>query len=384
MKTVVAKLYFTQRQEAQAVRFLDVGRWVYNRSLEHRIKAYKRRGESIYYKKQQLLLTRWRSRMDFLRSVPAQIERDALRRVERGFKAFFRRLKSGDKPGFPRFKCRDRWHSFEVLQPGKYIQDGNRVFIPGIGPVRYRGMKGFSGVVRGVRVVRKARGWYCQLIVNNGDAPQKRPIALCVGIDLGLSSLATLSTGESLGNPRWNRQQESKIARCRRIVSRRSKGSHRQLVARKRLARMHQRISDSRHDWIHKEARKLVNRFDLIAVEDVNIKGLCRSRLAKSFSDASWGCFLSILLLKAESAGVTIVRVDPRNTTQECSECGFIVPKALGDRMHSCSCGYVACRDVNAARNILRRATVGSDARGESGGLHHSLNRERVFGKTST
>ena len=328
-------------------RFLNAGRLVFNRALEHRIKSWRRRGESVTLYQQQVMLTRWRDRMKWIRLVPAQVERDALRRVDRGMKAFFRRVKAGQTPGFPRFKSRDRWRSFEVLQPGKYLRDRNKVHVPGIGSMRYRGMQPFCGAIKGIRVVRKARGWYVQLIVDNGPVPEKKPVRRSIGIDVGLTTFATLSDGTKINNPRWYRSSQRKLRFLQRIVSRRK--------AVNRVARFHERIADSRRGWIHQQTRRLVNEFDLIAVENLNIKGLSRTRLSKSILDAAWGEFIWQLSYKAESAGASLVKVNPRGTSQECSACGRTVPKTLSDRIHSCSCGYVACRDVNAAKNILLR-----------------------------
>lgn len=384
MKTISAKLYPTPTQERTLLRFLNVGRWVFNKTLEHRIKAYRRRGESVQYWQQQGMLTGWRDRMEWLRLAPVEVERDAMRRVDRGMKAFFRRMKAGQTPGFPRFKGRDRWRSFEVLQPGKYIRDCSRVHIPGVGPVRCRGMQQFYGEVRGVRVIRKARGWYVQLIVNDGPSPAKRPIERSTGIDVGLSSFATLSDGTQIDNPRWYRTAQKRLRFLQRIVSRRKKGSHRRRRAVERLARFHERIADTRKDWLHKLSRRLVAEYDLIAVENLNVAGLARTRLSKSVLDAAWSEFAWQLEYKAARAGAQFVRVDPRNTSQECSECGRVVPKTLSVRVHECHCGYTADRDVNAARNVLLRVPE-EITRGESAlagpaacvaGRRASLNRE--------
>lgn len=355
MKSISAKLYPTPSQQRSLTRFLHVGRWIYNKALEHRIKAYKRRGESITYNTQQSLLTAWRSRMEWLRAVPVMLERDSLRRVDLGMKAFFRRIKAGKTPGFPRFKGQARWHSFEILQPQKYVRGGDRVYVPGVGLVKYRGLMGFIGKIKGIRVVRKERGWYVNLIIDNGQPPASRPVDRRIGIDLGLTHFATLSDGKRIDNPRWYRAGQRRLCFLQRIASRRKKGSNRRREAYARVARFHEQLADTRRDWIHKEARKLVDNFDLIAVERLNIKGMVRSRLAKSISDAAWGQFVTTLTYKAVNAGATVVAVDPRGTSQECSECGQTVPKVLSDRVHSCPCGYVADRDENAARNILRR-----------------------------
>lgn len=361
-----AKLYPTPGQLESLERFLCAGRWLFNRLLDHRIKAYRRRGESVNKFQQSRLLTEMRGRMPFLRSVPAQVERDAVRRIDRAFRAFFAKVKAGDrKCGFPRFKGGQRWNSFEVLQPGKYIRPDSRIFVPGIGPIKCRGLPVVNGRACGVRVVRRQRGWIVQLIVDDGPPPEKRFITKAIGVDVGLTHFAVLSDGAEIENPRWLRVVEKKLSVLQRRVTKKCRGSNRRKRAVARLAKFYEIVTDTRRDWMHKLIRKLVDEFDLIAIEDLNVKGLARTRLAKSVHDASWGKFTSMLMLKAESAGATVIKVDPRGTTQDCSACGVTVPKSLGDREHACKCGYVASRDVNAARNILARAT-GEFTRGES------------------
>lgn len=385
MLTVSAKLYPTKGQERSLDRCLRVCCWVYNRSLEQRIKAWKRRKESSSLYSQCAMLTGWRSRVEWLREVPAHAERDALRRVDRGMKAFFRRLRSGEKPGFPKFKSARRWRSMEILQPGRYLR-GNRVHVPGVGKVRFRGMQEFVGCVRGLRVIRRASGWFVQLIVDDGDPPPTKQIESAVGIDMGLSKLATLSNGESLDNPRWYSRSQRKLAKLQRVASRRKRGSKRRDKAYSRVARQHARVADSRRDWLHKQTRRLADDYDLIAVEKLNVRGMSRSRLAKSILDASWSEFVRQLEYKTADRGKLLVKVDPRGTSQECSECGRVVPKSLSVRVHECPCGYTADRDVNAAKNVLNRVprVPGEMTLGESalaGGKvprRGSLNREAL------
>jgi len=393
MKTISAKLYPNASQERTLYRFLRVGRWVYNQALEQRIKAYNRRSESITYNDQQALLTGWRDRMEWLRLVPAQIERDALRRVDRGMKAFFRRVKAKETPGFPRFKSCDRWRSFEVLQPGKYLRDGSKVHVPGVGPMRYRGMQPFEGAIKGVRVIRKPSGWYVQLIVDTGPPPDERDIQTAIGIDVGLTHFCTLSDGTKVENPRWYRASQHRLRFLQRRVSRRLKGSNRRRRAVQQVQLHHERVGNKRRDWTHKLSRHLINEFDMIAVENLNVKGLARTRLAKSIYDAAWTQFFGQIRSKAENAGCLFVEVDPRNTSQECSACGRVVPKTLSDRVHRCGCGYVADRDENAAKNVLARAipqVLRESTRGEctsAGGASASrrgtLNREHALEESS-
>jgi putative transposase len=176
-----------------------------------------------------------------------------------------------------------------------------------------------------------------------------------VGIDLGLKAFLVTSDGESVEPPRYYRESEKKLRRAQRSVSRKKKGSGRRRKARARVARLHEKTANQRRDFHHKQARKLVNSHGLIVHEALNVKGMPRTRLAKSTHDAGWASFLNILSYKAEEAGTRVISVNPANTTQTCSSCGRIpeARKTLSDRMHACPCGFVADRDVNAARNIL-------------------------------
>jgi putative transposase len=178
-----------------------------------------------------------------------------------------------------------------------------------------------------------------------------------VGIDVGLESFATLSTGEKIQNPRFFRKSEKKLKRLQRRLSRKRKGSQNRRKIVKKLARQHEKIKAQRRDFAHQTSRNLVNRFGRIAVEDLNIKGLAKTKLAKSILDAAWGLFFFYLTYKAEEAGKTMVKVDPRGTSQTCPSCGEIQKKILSDRIHQCSgCGLVLDRDHAAALVILDRA----------------------------
>jgi len=176
-----------------------------------------------------------------------------------------------------------------------------------------------------------------------------------VGIDLGLKSFLVTSDDISVEPPRYYRKAQKKLRGAQRSLSRRKKGSGRRRKAREKVARLHERVANQRRDFHHKQARKLVDSHGLIAHEALNVKGIARTRFAKSTHDAGRAQFLQILRYKAEEAGIGVIAVDSRNTTQACSSCGAMpeVKKTLSERRHVCPCGYEADRDVNAARNIL-------------------------------
>jgi len=353
-RSVERKLYPTAAQEATLDRFRRVCSSVYNRALEQRKKAYRRRGESLTLYDQQKVLTQQRAGMPSIRAVPVDFLRDALRRLDKGFKAFFRRCKTNAKhKGFPRFRAGQRYKSMEYQVPWNYFRSG-AVHVPGIGLVRSRGPDA-NGKLPLLRVIKRADAWYVQTLIT---VPVTPPVKLrtSVGIDMGLLSFATLSSGDRIDNPRFLRKSEQQLKKAGREVSRKQKGSKNRRKAVKRLARVHERIAAQRKDFAHQESRKIVNRFDLIGLEALNIRGLARTRLAKSIMDAAWGLFLFFLLYKAIQAGKRAVAVDPRGTSQECPNCGKIQQKSLSERRHECACGLVLDRDHASSLVIEARA----------------------------
>lgn len=328
---------------------------VYNCALELRKWAWQAAGASLSFYDLCAQLTDLRKEKEY-GVVPLNIQRDALRKLDRSYKAFFRRVKAGEKPGFPRFKSARRWDSFEILDTANYT-DGGKIRIPKLGAVNCRNLR-HDGPAKALRVVIRAGKWYAQLVVDDGlKEPVKRPVVSSIGVDMGLTHFATLSDGTTIANPRYYRKAESKLAKAQRIVSRRKKGSNRRRKAVQRVQRCHERVRCLRHNFLHHAANKLVKDHDLIAVEDLNVKGLARTRLAKSIQDAGWSAFMDMLTYKAASAGASVVKVPPAFTSQDCSGCGNRVKKPLSQREHVCpACELVLDRDHNAALNIIHLA----------------------------
>lgn len=355
-RTYQYKLYPNQAQIKTLERWLGVCCWTYNRCLEQRIKAYKRRSENINYNAQQSMLTGWRERMESLRAVPCAFERDALRRVDRGMKAFFRRVKAGQTPGFPRFRSRHRYNSLESLTVGKYLS-GDRIRVPNLGKIRCRGRLLPEGTQRALRVIRRASGWYAQVVLDDGRTPpEAKPANTAIGIDVGLATFAALSDGTMIPNPRFGRKAEHKLRALQRQLSRRVKGSNRRRKAVKALVRQHERIADQRKYFCHEHSTALVRKYALIGFENLNIKGMVRGHFAKSIYDAAWGIFTGQIVVKAASAGQMSVAVNPRRTSMECPDCGAIAKKSLSEREHRCPCGCVRNRDTASSQVILSRA----------------------------
>jgi putative transposase len=354
VKIVELKLYLKPAQESILRDWLRSCCWIYNQALEQRIKRWQRRQESTSYYDQCLQLTAWRKKIAGVSLVPAQFQRGSLTRVDLGMKAFFRRVKSGEKPGFPRFKSRHRWNSMEYLAKGNFLRSGY-VSIPCLGLVKARG-RILEGEQRGLRIIQRASGWYAQIIVNT-EKPAALPITgKSVGVDVGLNSLIALSTGETVTNPRWANASAFKLRHAQRVLARRQKGSANRGKARNKLAQVQERIAAQRRSFCHALSTRLVREHDLIAFEKLNIKGLARGRFACSMMDAAWGTLQIQTLAKAEYAGRTVVFVDPCGTSRECPQCGRVQAKNLSERRHQCPCGCDLDRDVAAAQIILSRA----------------------------
>jgi putative transposase len=334
---------------------LEICRWVYNETLAMRKSAWEQEQRSISYYESKRQIPLWKKEHPELSGVYSQVLQDVSMRVDLAFKAFFRRLKSGEKPGYPRFKGKGRYDSFTYPQSG-FKLDGDRLHLSKIGDVRVVLHRPVEGTIKTLTIRRSATGkWYACFSVEYDPtpAPQKESV---VGIDVGLESFATLSNGEKIENPRFFRTDEKALAKAQRKLSKAEKGTPERKKARKIVAHVHERIANRRLNFAHQTSRKVVDRFGTIVFEDLNITNMQKNHhLAKSIADVAWNMFITITESKAEDAGSRVILVNPRNTSQICSRCGMIVAKTLSDRVHSCShCGLVMDRDQNAAINIMR------------------------------
>jgi putative transposase len=377
-KTFKYRLYPTREQAVDLEHQLTEARHLYNAALQERRTAYRMQGVSLNYYSQanQLKDIRADSTLGLVNFSACQ---DVLRRLDKSFAAFFRRVKSGEKAGYPRFKSSDRFdsYSFPSWGDGCHLTDTGRLKIQGVGVVKLKMHRPLMGTIKTLALKRDAGKWYACFSTVTNDITIDTTLGRAIGIDVGLTSFVALSTGELVANPRNLKIGLVKLRRCQRKVVRRQRhGSNRRKAVRL-LQKAHARIQNRRADFQHKLSRHLVNTYSLIAVEDLNIKGLSRGMLARSVNDASWGSFLDKLAYKAEEAGRHLVRVNPNGTSQVCSRCGALpnVPKTLADRIHSCSCGLTLDRDVNAARNILR---LGLSLWDETWGIAPSVSQEAV------
>jgi putative transposase len=353
------RLYPNRGQRQALDRTLEIHRQVYNAALQERREAWKRCRISIGYVDQAKQLKGIRSFDSDVAWCNYSALQQTLRRLKKAFDAFFRRVKAGEKPGYPRFKGKNYFKSVcYVYGDGLKLRD-DRLYVQSVGLVRlfqHRPIPDDGTIKMAVLKRDRVGNWY---VIMQVELPDPEPAAgtdPAVGIDMGLIHFLALSDGSVIENPRWFRQAEEKLACLQRKRARCKRGSKRYRQWSRQIRRLHQRIADKRRDFQHQLSTRLVREFGFIAVENLNVNGLCRSQVSKSMADAAWAQFLNMLAYKAEKAGTLLVRVDPNGTSQICSHCGFVVPKLLSERQHNCSrCGFTTPRDVNAALNILYR-----------------------------
>jgi putative transposase len=339
-------------------------RRLYNTALEQRITAYRRCGVTLTSYQQQAELPDLKVAFPAYWDIHSQVLQDVLTRLDKTYQAFFRRVKAGEQPGFPRFQGRNRFTSFTYKQFGNGATlDNGFLVLSKIGCVAMRWSRPLEGTPKTVTISREADGWY--VCFSCADVPVQ-PLPLTgqeTGIDLGLESFATLADGTMIHNPRCYRKAERRLKTAQRTVARRKKGSNRRRKAVKLLAKAHQTVKRQRLDFQHKTALTLVQQYDTISHEDLQVTNMVKNHhLAKSISAAGWRMFLTILAFKAACAGKQVVAVPPAYTSQTCSGCGVVVQKGLSVRWHSCpDCGTSLHRDHNAAKNIER---LGQSLRG--------------------
>jgi putative transposase len=359
----------TRAQAATLTQWLALSCGLYNGALQERIVWYRGHKDgpkkSIRLFDQNKQLPAVREECPEYAAVPIAVLRGALDRLNKAYGAFFRRVKAKQSPGFPRFRSTRRYDTIDINDLGStklIVAGGKRVSIPLLGKVRFKQHRLLEGTPKSVRIKRDGNRWW--ISIQCVDVPLRTlPSAGSeVGIDLGITQLVTTSDGDVSDNERTLRDHERGLRIAQRRISRRKKGSNRRRKAVAILRRKHQRVANVRREHAITIARSLVQRYDVIFVEDLNVKGLTRGDLSKSVYDAAWGVHLYWLRTKAEEAARVVHAVNPCGTSIDCSGCGEPVPKERGDRTHSCvACGLVLCRDVNAARNILAR---GRRARG--------------------
>ncbi|MDY7005024.1 MAG: transposase [Cyanobacteriota bacterium] len=296
--------------------------------------------------------------------IHSQVLQDCIKRVKLAFDRWLTADQSGYKLGRPRFKGKGRYRSFTYPQIKQDCIQENKINLPKIGKIKFIQHRplplGFQ--IKTVTISRKADGYYVTLSLEDKSVPAlscevEPTLKNTLGIDMGLKEFLVTSEGESVPIPQYYRKCQQRLKTLQKRLSRKKKGSKRWLKALLAVAKQHKKVADKRKDFHFKTANELLLKAEVIAHENLNIKGLAKTRLSKSINDAGWGQFLTILTVKAENAGQKTIAMNPKNTSQDCSNCGEKVDKELNIRTHSCPhCGIVIDRDVNAAINIKNRA----------------------------
>lgn len=361
----------TSAQRTSLERTLELCRRVYNDTLAIRKETYEQSGTSISLYGTNKLLTAWKADKPELKQVHSQVLQNVQERVELAYQAFFRRVKAGeDEPGFPRFKGKGRYDSFTFKQSG-FKLDGDRLTLSKIGDVRIKLHRPICATVKTLTVQRDAVGnWYACFSCECEPSPLE-PSHKVVGVDLGLTTFAYLSDGQKIERQRWMKLDEKDIARLQRKKDRFAKGSPERRKVVHALCHAYERAANRRRNFAHQESRKLVNEYQIIAFEKLDIQDLQvngNKTISRGIADVAWGQFVQFATYKAEDAGRTVVLVNSKGTTQMCSGCGVIVPKDLSVRIHDCpECGLRLNRDHNAALNILARGLSSISAGGPLG-----------------
>ena len=363
-KTFKYKLWPTSAQAQALGTVLRRCREVYNAGLEERREAWRKCGVTVREYDQSAQLPAIKEARPEYQEVHSQVLQDVLHRVELAMQAFFRRIREGQTPGYPRFQGANRYTSFTYKQFGNGATlDNGFLVLSKIGRIAVRWSRPLEGAPKTVTVSREADGWYA--CFSCADVPVQ-PLPATgqeTGIDLGLEAFATLSDGARIFSPGWYRKAERALKTAQRRVSRRKKVSNHRRKAVTLLAKAHLKVKRQRVDFHQKTALALVRANDTIYHEDLQTANMVKNHhLAKNISDAGWNAFLSILAANAAYAGRRVVAVPPAYTSQTCSGCSVTVQKGLSVRWHYCpDCGTSLHRDHNAARNIER---LGQSLRG--------------------
>jgi putative transposase len=351
IKTFKYKLEPNRKQKALLNSTLDVCRELYNMGLEQR------KMQRVGQFEQMRQVTALKTEFPEYQTVHAHVLQNVIKKLNRSFENFFRRCKEGGKVGFPRFKGRDRYDSFQFNNTG-FNLSGRHLQLSKIGNVKVRLSRELpkGAVIKTCTVKRSVSGWFCTLTFEYEPTPL--PVnANAVGIDVGIENFAALSDGTMIPNPRYYQCGQAELRRAqRRVARRKNKRSNRRRKAVVLLQKVHARIANRRLDFLHKQTTALVKKFGVIVVENLNVKGLAQGILSKQVHDASWSTFFNFLSYKAADAGRRVVGVNCAYTSQTCPACGNKKRKSLGQRQHECSeCGYTTHRDTAAAEVILAR-----------------------------
>jgi len=417
IKAYKYRIYGNKATTDKLYRVLTLCRELYNAGLQERRDAYeicvkrhpnyydeasrkqltKEHGISVYAQKRDLVEIKEVIRPEY-QDIASHVLQDVLFRLDKAFKRFFQRVAEGKPPGYPRFQGRNRYTSFtypdgagwkldeRTRPPEKKRMVRVNLKLSKIGTVKLHLHRDLVGTIKTLTIKREGEHFYAVFTCEIGKPEALEVASEDVGIDLGVTHFAALSTGEFIEHPRHYRRAEKRLKKLQTALSRKKRGSHRRARAVSRVACAHRKIRNQRRDFAHKASRQIVNRFQIIAMEDLKTANLvkrpkpkqdeetgqywpngaaAKAGLNKSIQDAGWGLVTELLSAKAAWAGRTVVFVNPKYTSQICSGCGAIVTKTLEERWHSCACGTELDRDTNSGKVILdlgHQQLLGRDA----------------------
>ncbi len=378
MRAYRYRIYPSKKQLKKLDSQIALCKELYNLLLQRRKEDYQTSKNPINRKTLYKLVKQFKGNDNRYSTIHSQVLQNVADRLAKAYKNYFRRIKEKKagkkvKAGFPRFK---KFYSSITYPQSGFALDTNRLSASRIGNIRIVTERLPKGRIKTLTIKRKPSGKWFVFFGSIVDIPKTTNPNKTnkIGIDLGMENFATLSNGTIIENPRFLRKSEDRLVKYQRRLSNKLKGSANRIKAKIRVARIHEKITNQRTDFLHKTSKMLAEKYNLIALEKLNIMGMLHNHnLARSISDASWKQFTRMIGYKAESAGCQLVFVDPINTSQTCSGCGNMVRKELSDRWHECSCGLSLHRDHNSALEILKRATDGLSGSNAFGDLTDTL-----------
>jgi len=354
-KTFKYRIKTNKTTLAKAGEVLELCRQLYNLYLEQRKNAWEKHQKSVSACDQKNQLPALKKDFPEFKQVYSQTLQNVVARIDKSFQNFFRRVKSREKPGYPRFKSSNRYDSFTLTYQGGWKLEGDKLTLSKIGVFKVILHRPIEGDIKTVTIRRTSTNkWFVAFSCENVPIKPLPKTGKTIGIDVGCESFLTDSDGRKINNPRFLKHSQDILTKRQQKSSRRKKGSNGRKKAKLLVAKTYEHISNQRKDFHFKVANQLFKENDTIYIEKLNNWKTFRS-LNKSMRDVSWFNFFNILRFKAEEAEKEVIEVNPKGTSQRCSFCGNEVPKDLSVRIHSCPlCGLTLDRDINAAINILR------------------------------